>query len=53
MISGGVARFCRIVARFYEAWHDFGRKKYFLFKLKPVPELGVTILEKQKCDFET
>jgi len=48
-ISGGVARFCRIVARFYEASHDFGRRKYFLFKLKPVPELRVTILRPEDC----
>jgi len=33
------------VARFYEAWRDFGCRKYFLFKLKSVPELRVTILE--------
>jgi len=26
----GAAQFCIIVARFYEAWHNFGCRKYFL-----------------------
>ena len=49
-------RFCsatEIVVRFLVVWRDFRRVQNCLFKLKSVPNTGVTIFGDLKCDFET
>jgi len=42
-----------IVTRLKTGAARFSIKKDFLFKQKPVPEVGVTIFGDLKCDFET